>query len=153
MPPMAAYHIAQYNIAKMRDELDQPVMASFVARLDELNHLADSSPGFVWRLHGDDDTSTSIRLYEDTLIVINMSVWETIERLHAFTYRSDHGPAYAGRHAWFDPIEGHTLVLWWVRAGVEPTALEGKERLEQLRREGPSQQAFTMKQRFPPPEA
>lgn len=151
---MAGYHVAQYNVARMRAELDDPVMAGFASRLDELNHLADRSPGFVWRhTANDEDTSTSLRLYpDDPLVVINMSVWESIEALHAYAYRSDHGPIYAARHTWFEPMEPPTLVLWWVASGHVPDAAEGKRQLELLQRLGPSPPAFTMKQSYPPPE-
>jgi hypothetical protein len=151
---MATYHVAQYNIARMRAPLEDPIMEGFVSRLDELNHLGDGWPGFVWRLKADnEDTSTSIRPYpDDPLVVINMTVWESIDALHGFTYRSDHGPMYAARHTWFEPMDGHTLVLWWVPAGYLPDASQGKTRLELLRRRGPSPLAFTMKKRFPPPE-
>lgn len=142
------YHVAQYNIARMRAELDDPVMRGFVSRLDELNQLADRSPGFVWRHHTEDGTSTSVRPYDDELIIINMSVWESIEALHDYAYRSAHGPAYAARHRWFERMEGPTLVLWWVPAGHEPPVEEAMERLELLRRLGPTPQAFTMKRRF-----
>lgn len=135
----------------MRAPLDDPLMHGFVSRLDELNHLADRTPGFVWRLKDDSDHATSIRPYKDQMIVINMSIWESIEALHAFAYRSDHGPAYAARHEWFEPMEGPTLVLWWVPAGHEPDASRGKIRLELLRRRGPSPQAFTLKQRYTAP--
>ena len=150
----SAYHVAQYNIARMRAALDDPIMEGFVSRLDELNHLADRSPGFVWRHTADgSDDSTSLRLYpDDPLVVINMSLWESIDALHEFTYRSDHGPMYAARHTWFEPMDGHSLVLWWVAAGYIPDASQGKVRLELLRRRGPSRQAFTLKQRFPPPD-
>ena len=47
------YHIAQVNIARMNAPLDDPIMEGFVARLDEINALADRSPGFVWRLQND----------------------------------------------------------------------------------------------------
>jgi hypothetical protein len=86
------------------------------------------------------------------MVIINMSIWDSIDALHQFAYRSDHGPAYAARDQWFEPMEGHTLVLWWVPAGYVPDASQGKIRLELLRRRGPSPQAFTFKQRFPPPE-
>jgi hypothetical protein len=148
---MTAYHIAQYNIARMRAPLDDPIMHGFASRLDELNHLGDRTPGFVWRLADESDNSTAILPYEDKMVIINMSVWNDIDALHAFAYRSDHGPVYAARHQWFEPIEGHTLVLWWVPAGHEPTALEGKERLERLREDGPTAAAFTFKKRFPAP--
>ena len=151
---MANFYIAQYNIARMRAPLDDAIMRSFIARLDELNHLADRTPGFIWRLAADDsDHATSIRIYEDDMIIVNMSTWDSIDALHAYAYRSDHGPAYAARHQWFEPQDGHTLVLWWVPSSHEPTALEGKERLELLQRVGPTAEAFTMKQRFPPPDA
>jgi hypothetical protein len=149
---VATYHIAQYNVARMRAPIEDPIMRGFASRLDELNHLGDSSPGFVWRYHTEDGTSISVRPYpDDPLVVINMTVWESIEALHAFTYRSDHGPMYAARHTWFEQMAGHTLVLWWVPAGQTPDPVEGKERLELLRRRGPSPDFFTMKRRFPPP--
>ena len=150
---MAAYHIVQYNVARMRAPLDDPIMQGFVSRLDELNHLADRTPGFVWRhVAADADDSTSIRPYpDDPLVVINMSVWESIDALHEFAYRSDHGPIYASRHTWFEPMDPPTLVLWWVPAGHEPDVLEAKARLELVRRRGPSAHAFTIKQRFPLP--
>ncbi len=128
-------------------------MEGFASRLDELNHLADHSAGFVWRLHTEDGTSTSMRPYpNDPLVIINMSIWESIEALHGFAYRSHHGPMYVARHTRFEPMEGHTLALWWVPPGYTPDASQGKVRLELLRRRGPSPQAFTMKQRFPPPD-
>jgi len=148
---MAQYHVAQYNIARMRAPLDDAIMRGFVSRLDELNHLADRTPGFVWRLKDESDHATSIRVYEDALIVVNMSTWDSIDALHAFAYKSDHGPAYAERRRWFEPMEPPTLVLWWVPADHEPDTLEGKARLELLC-SGPSREAFSMKERFPAPE-
>ena len=148
---MAGYHVAQFNVARIRGELDDPVMAGFVSRLDELNHLADRTPGFVWRHKMEDDTSTSVRPYEDGRIIINMSVWESIEALHEYAYRSAHGPVYAARHGWFEPMDGETLVLWWVPAGHEPPVEEAMARLEALRRDGPTPEAFTLKRRFPAP--
>jgi hypothetical protein len=175
-----AHHVAQYNVARMRAEIDDPMMEGFRSRLDELNQLGDRSPGFVWRHHTEDGTSTSVRLYpDDPLVIINMTVWDSIEALHAFTYKSAHGPMYAARHTWFEPMtdadgrprnagppwpdggarqrehgsnSSHTLVLWWVPAGHIPEPREGKRRLELLQRCGPSPNAFTMKERFPAPE-
>ncbi|MEX0785130.1 MAG: DUF3291 domain-containing protein [Dehalococcoidia bacterium] len=150
---MADFHIAQYNIARMRAPLEDLIMAGFVSRLDELNHLGDRTPGFVWRHQEADGTSTSVRPYEDERIIINLTVWESIEALHEFTYRSDHGPVYAARHTWFEPMDGPTLVLWWVTAGHRPDVAEAKARLDLLQQHGPSPEAFTMKRRFPPPVA
>ncbi|HHO55666.1 MAG TPA: DUF3291 domain-containing protein, partial [Trueperaceae bacterium] len=44
------YHLAQINIAKARAEMNDPIMAGFVERLDEINKIADNAKGFVWRL-------------------------------------------------------------------------------------------------------
>ena len=149
---MAAHHIAQYNVARMRAPIDDPVMRGFASRLDELNHLGDRSTGFVWRYHTEDGTSISVRPYpDDPLVVINMTVWESIEALHRFTYRSAHGPMYAARHTWFEPMGGHTLVLWWVPAGHRPSIDEGLSRLWMLDRYGRSPQSFSFKARFPRP--
>lgn len=146
-----SFHLAQYNIAPMRYALDDPRMAGFVARLEELNHLAEEAPGFVWRHQTETGDSTSVRPYEDDRIIINMSVWETIEDLHAYTYRSRHVEAFRTRRDWFEPTSGASLVLWWVLAGHRPSPEEGVERLEYLRQHGPSPHAFTFKARFQPP--
>jgi hypothetical protein len=146
-----AFHIAQYNIARMRAPIDDPIMRGFASRLDELNHLADRTPHFIWRLADESDNSTGITPYEDKMVIINLSVWDDIDALHAFAYRSAHGPAYAARHEWFEPIDGHTLVLWWVEAGHKPSVDEAVERLALLQRLGPTPDAFTMKRRFPAP--
>ena len=52
------YHLAQINIAKMLAPIDHPLMADFVANLDAINSIAEKSPGFVWRLKGDDNNAT-----------------------------------------------------------------------------------------------
>jgi hypothetical protein len=148
---MPSYHVAQYNIARQKAPLDDPLMKEFVDRLDELNALAEQAPGFVWRLQDETGNSTEIRPHDDPMIIVNMSVWESVDALHAYAYRSAHGPVYVARPTWFEQMDGHTLGLWWIPAGHEPDALEGKKRLELLNRDGPSAQAFTIKQRFDPP--
>ena len=74
----------------MRGEIEDPVMAGFVARLEALNALADSSPGFVWRYQTDAGDATEVRVFDDALILFNMSVWESIEALENYVYRSNH---------------------------------------------------------------
>ncbi len=149
--PAAKFHLAQFNIARLTTPLNHPQNAGFVAQLARLNALADASPGFVWRLVGEDDNSTNVRVYSDERILINMSVWESIEALFEYTYRSDHVGPFRDRRQWFEPLPPPYLVMWWIPAGVIPTALEGRHKLEHLARHGPSPQAFTFKQRFPPP--
>jgi len=147
------FQLAQANVAHMRAPLEDPRMAGFVSQLERINALADQSPGFVWRLQSEAGDATSIRAYDDPAILFNMSVWESLESLHAYVYKSDHVGPLRGRRAWFEPMSEPSLVLWWIRAGHTPTVAEACERLAPLRRAGPSQAAFTFRQPFPAPGA
>ncbi len=136
MPPI--FHIAQINLARGNAPLDDPIMAGFVARLDEINALADGSPGFVWRLQGDEGgNATYLRLFQDELIIVNMSVWETLEHLQQYVYRSTHTELIRQRQAWFQKFAGAYAALWWVPAGHIPTVDEAKVRLAHLEQHGP----------------
>lgn len=149
--PTTRHHLAQYNIARLVAPLDDPRIADFVANLDRINGLGDATGGFVWRHQTEDGNSTSIRVRNDPLIIINLTVWESIEQLFEFAYRSGHAEFYRRRREWFEaPIEAH-LVLWWVQAGHVPTVEEAEQRLDYLRAHGPTPNAFTFKQRFGPP--
>lgn len=145
------YHIAQLNIGKTAGPMVSPVMAGFAARLDEINALADTAEGFVWRLQTEDGNATSIHAFDDPMVLVNMSVWESIEALHAYTYRSDHLELLRGRADWFHKMDGPHLVLWWVPAGHRPSVGEAKERLETLISHGPTPEAFSFAKRFDPP--
>lgn len=134
--------LAQFNIARMRWPLEDPRMDGFSSRLDELNALADRSPGFVWRLVDGEGVATSYRPYDD-LTLINLSVWESVDALKAFTYRSDHGEPFRGRRAWFERMDAPHLVLWWVEDDHRPTVEEGMARLAALTDHGPSDEGFT----------
>jgi len=147
---VTAFHIAQLNIGRARGAVDGPIMAEFMALLDPVNAVADASPGFVWRLQTEDGNATALRPYEDDRMIVNMSVWESIEALAAFVYRSGHVDVMRRRREWFEPMKPY-MVLWWVPAGHRPTLAEALERLELLRQQGPSAQAFSFKERFPPP--
>jgi hypothetical protein len=127
-------------------------MAGFMGRLDELNKLADESPGFVWRLQTESGNATALRPYEDARILVNMSVWDTLEDLRSYVYKSAHTPVLALRKQWFETMTTPFLTLWWVPAGHRPSLAEAKERLEELTARGPGPGAFTFKQTFPPPE-
>ncbi|NDJ61940.1 MAG: DUF3291 domain-containing protein [Chloroflexi bacterium] len=141
------HHLAQVNVAKMRGPLDSPVMAGFVAQLDEINALADAAPGFVWRLQSGGD-ATSLRIFPDDTILINMSVWESVEALFEYTYKSDHVKVMRRRAEWFERMETAHTVLWWTPAGHIPTPDEAKARLDHLEQHGPNPHAFTFRQRF-----
>ncbi len=145
------YHIAQYNLARLVAPLDDPRVADFVANLNRINELADATPGFVWRHQNENGNSTGTCVRGDPLIVINFTVWETVEALFEFAYRSDHVEMYRRRREWFELLREAPLVLWWIPAGHIPIVDEGEERLDHLRAHGPTAYAFTFKQRFPPP--
>jgi hypothetical protein len=120
-----------------------------MAALDPVNALADSSPGFVWRLQTEDGNATGIRAFEDERLLVNMSVWESIDSLADFVYRSAHVDVMRRRRQWFDHIRMY-MALWWVPAGHLPSVLEAKERLAHLHAHGPTPVAFTFKARFEP---
>lgn len=136
----------------MLGDLEDDIMSGFVARLEGLNKLADTSPGFVWRYQTDAGDATEVRVFEDELILFNMSVWESVEALEDYVYRSNHLEALQKRADWFGRPERAPLVLWWVKAGHIPAVEEAKEHFELLWRDGPTEAAFTFKERFPPPD-
>jgi len=142
------YHIAQLNIALMRAPLDSPIMADFVAWLEPVNAIADSAPGFIWRLKTESGDATALRPFDDDSILVNMSVWKTIEDFHHYVYKSDHAQVFRRRKEWFEIMEQSATVLWWIPAGHIPTVDEAKVKLEILRKNGPTPQAFTFKQQF-----
>jgi hypothetical protein len=149
---MGKYHIAQVNIGRIKAELDDPVMEGFVSRLEEINALADSSPGFVWRLQESTGNATYLRPFEDDRTLLNMSVWETVEVLHHYVYATVHVELLRQRQAWFERFAGVYTALWWVPAGHIPGIDEAKKRLAYLEAHGPTQFAFTFKTVHQPDE-
>ncbi len=145
------WHVAQVNIALPVEPLDSPALQEFVALLEPVNALADAAPGFVWRLQTEDGDATSIRAFGDDRLIVNMSVWESIEALWDYVYDGGHLRAMRRRREWFTRMAESHLVLWWVRAGELPTVRDAEWRLARLRGEGPTPYAFTFKQRFGPP--
>lgn len=150
---MSGYHVAQVNIARLLAPLDSPQLAGFVARLEEINSLADGAAGFVWRLKTEDGDATALRPYEDDRILVNLSVWKSVEELCEFVYRTPHAEVMRQRRAWFERLAEAWLALWWVPIGHLPSVEEAKLRLELLRTHGAGPMAFTIRQPFPPPDA
>ncbi|HET8772575.1 MAG TPA: DUF3291 domain-containing protein [Thermoanaerobaculia bacterium] len=150
---MNRVHLAQVNIGRVRAPLEDESMQGFVSRLDEINALAEASPGFVWRLKSDVGPSSYLRPYDDERILVNMSVWESVEALKNYTYRTVHAELLRDRKSWFEKFEGAFLALWWVPEGHTPSVDEAKQRLAHLEAHGPSQFAFTFKTVVPPDES
>jgi Domain of unknown function (DUF3291) len=149
---MTRFHLAQVNVGRLRAPIGDPIMEGFRSQLDPINALADRSPGFVWRLQTEDGNATSIRPFDDERMAINMSVWESLEALQQFVYRSAHVGPLRDRKEWFEPIDGPILGLWWIPAGHIPTVAEAKDRLQHLAQHGPSPYAFTFRTPFPSPD-
>ena len=150
---MKRFHLAQVNIGRFLAPIDSPIMEGFRAQLDPINALADQSPGFIWRLQTEDGDATAIRPYAgDDLMAINMSVWDSLEALQQFVYKSHHVRTLRGRDQWFEPIEGPILALWWIPDGHIPTVQEAVERLAHLKAHGPTPHAFTFRTPFSPPD-
>ena len=114
--------------------------------------LAGAEPLVEWRLQTDDGDATSIRPFDDDQVLINLTVWELIEDFLTFVYGSSHAELVRDGRKWFEPPKDPQIVLWWIPAGKLPTLDEAQARLDQLRREGPSPQAFGIRDRFPPPD-
>ena len=130
------FHLAQLNVGAILAPLDSPVMADFANNLDKINALAEASPGFIWRLKDDANNATSIQMFDDERVIVNMSVWETLEHLYQFAYKSMHAEFLKRRKEWFEKMGEMYYVLWYVPAGTVPGVMEARQRLEHLRAHG-----------------
>lgn len=146
------YHLAQVNIARMRKPLDHPLMQEFVHFLGPINELAEQQDGFVWRLKDEEGTSaTDVETpFPDDMIIINMSVWQDLETLRNFVYKTAHSYFVRQGKQWFSRMERPHMVLWWVPKGHEPTPEEAAAKLELLQQEGPGPAAFDWSKRYDP---
>jgi len=145
------YQLAQLNIALPVEPLTSARLAEFVALLEPVNALADAAPGFVWRLQTEDGDATAVRGFGDDRLIVNMSVWKSLDALAAFVFAGPHAQVMRRRRAWFTQLREAYTVLWWVPVGVIPTVADAQDRLAALRRYGPTPYAFTMQRAFPPP--
>lgn len=141
--PEPIYHVVHANIAKMRAPFDDPRMAGFVARADEIDALAQASPGFIAQPTPPDEGD----IYTGQTL-LNLSIWESVESLERFVYQGDHALSLERRAEWFEHPEGPNYVLFWMLAGDVPTESEVKRRLDSLVAHGPTPFAFNFHQRF-----
>jgi Domain of unknown function (DUF3291) len=151
------YHLAQLNIARLKHPMTDPRMSEFVAVLEPVNAIAEVTPGFVWRLK--DDAGRSATYAEHPFpddILVNYTIWESLDALKHFTYQSGHGAYFRRRLEWFMPFNGPmdapTTVMWWIQAGTVPPLTEAKARYDHLVMHGSSQHAFTFKEYFDAPQ-
>ncbi len=141
------------NVGRLAAPLDSEQLRPFVDRLRSVNAVADTSHGFVWRLQTDDGDATAYRIFGDPQLIVNLSVWASLEALRQFVYRlPDHLEPLRRRSEFFVRSQEESVALWWIPAGWIPTVEEAEQRLTLLRALGPSAEAFTFKRFFPPPD-
>jgi hypothetical protein len=145
------FHLAQINIGRLVAPIDDPQIADFVSQLDPVNALADAASGFVWRLQSSSGNATDIAYNDDPFVIVNMSVWQSVEALRDFVYTSRHIDVFRDRAKWFEKMDKPHYCLWWVPAGYIPTVAEGRERLEHYQQHGPTPFSFWFSKLFPAP--
>jgi hypothetical protein len=152
------FHLAHVNIAWMHGAIGDDVMQGFVQRIDEMNTLAETSKGFIWRVPDSETSFAALDVFradfpgfDPTRFLYNMSVWETFEDLRQYSLFSAHGEMLSQRRQWLDSIAGANVALWYIPIGHRPTVAESVERLRLVRTDGPTPQAFTLRKSFPPP--
>ena len=145
-------HLAQLNVGRLRAPMEDPLIDDFRENLEPVNALAEASPGFVWRLQDEAGDATGIKVFDDDLEIVNLTVWESVEALADFVYRTGHTAFLRRRREWFEAPTQPILCLWWVPAGAIPTIDDAVARLEHLRAHGPTPTAFTFRHRFGPGE-
>jgi hypothetical protein len=148
---MDDFHLAQINIARLIAPIDDPLIADFVAELDPINALAEASPGFVWRLKSAEGNATDVPYNDDPFVIVNMSVWTSIEALKNYTYNSRHLEIFKQRRSWFEKGDKPHYCLWWIPAGHIPTVAEGRARLEHYQQHGATPHSFWFSQLYPTP--
>jgi hypothetical protein len=145
------HHVAQLNVGRLLAPLDDPATEGFVTALDTINALADSAPGFVWRLQTDEGDATAVRAYDDEFMIVNYSIWDSVDSLKTFVFDTEHRQLLRRRREWFEVLDEASVVLWWVRAGEIPPVGEAVARLDHLDANGPSPLAFTFREVHDPP--
>ena len=147
------FNLAQTNVGVAKYSYDDPRCAEFVGNLDRINTLADSSSRFVWRYVAEDETKAGSEVFGDDDMLLNMSVWESKESLMNYAYQTDHVEMLRKRDEWFESMEGPIQAMWWVPEGTLPNVTEAKHRLEPLKLNGPTDDAFRFRYIFEAPVA
>jgi hypothetical protein len=149
---MNKYHLAEINIAKMKGvNINDPIMKEFVDNLEAVNGIAESSPGFVWRLKDDNNNATSLNPYDDEQVIINVSVWESIENLEHFMYKTFHSDFLKRRKEWFINFGKVYTAMWWTPVDHLPSLQEAVDNLAYLEKNGASEKVFDFRRKYDRP--
>lgn len=145
------FHLAQVNIGIAKGEMDSEMMKVFADNLDPINAIAESSVGFVWRLKDDAGNATDIAFSGNPKELVNMSVWESVETLKHFMFKTHHIDFLKRKKEWFETPTQANYVLWWVPVGHIPTIEEAKQKLDLIRQNSETTEAFSFKKVFAAP--
>jgi len=147
------FQLAEINVARMKGvNINDPIMKEFVDNLDRVNVLAESSEGFVWRLKDESNNATHLNPYNDEQVIINISVWQSVDALEHYVYKTFHTDFLKRRREWFQTYGKVYTAMWWVPEGQFPTVEVAVEKLDDLHRNGASSRVFDFRNRFPQPE-
>jgi hypothetical protein len=149
---MNTYQLAEINIGRIKGvNINDPVMKEFVDNLETVNALADGSKGFVWRFRDDNNNATNFNPYNDQQVIVNVSVWESIEDLEHYMYKTFHADFLRRRKEWFQRYGKVYTAMWWIPAGQYPTLQQAVDNLDYLEKNGPTEKVFDFKTKFPRP--
>ena len=147
------FQLAEINVARMKGvRINDPIMKEFVDNLDRVNQLAEDSEGFVWRLKDESNNATNLNPYNDEQVIINISVWQSVESLEQYVYKTFHNDFLKRRREWFQTYGKVHTAMWWIHHGQFPTVEDAVEKLDYLQKNGASPFVFNFKNRFPRPE-
>jgi hypothetical protein len=149
---MAEYQLAEINIARMKGvAISDPIMKEFVDNLGKVNEIAEQSEGFVWRLKDEDNNATNLNPYNDEQVIVNVSVWDSIESLEHYMYKTFHSEFLKRRKEWFQSFGQVSTAMWWIKKGEIPDMDQAMEKLDYLQKNGVSEIVFNFKQKYPKP--
>ncbi len=113
--------------------------------LDRVNGLGKRMPGFVWMAEGSGEPgtgNTEAKIDGDPQFVSNLTVWEDVKSLETFVWGTIHKQFYERKAEWFELMGDHHFVMWWVPVGHRPTLEEALGRLDLLKSQGDTDDAF-----------
>lgn len=151
------FDLAQVNVSRLLAPLDSPLLAEFMAALDEVNADGDAAPGFRWRLQTEDGNATAVRAFgwdaaDSHGVIVNLTTWTSIQALGDFVFSGRHLQVMRRRRQWFQHAVEPMTALWWVPSGHRPSTDEAEGRVRHLRAHGPTPAAFTFRSPFPAPD-
>lgn len=140
--------LAELNIATAKASMDNPLLTEFVDNLDRINEVAEQCHGFIWRLKDDSGNATNIQVFDNPNTIVNISVWKDVDSLKYFMFKTDHINFFKKKAQWFEKPTQASYVLWWIDSDKMPTIEQALSKLEQLRANGETPEAFSFKQTF-----